>query len=247
MKKKIIILTLIACVFGVWIFITGQKRSEQSDNTVPNKNVTVIKDDIVYSWTKVSDLSKISLYPNYTEQLRTDELIKKYNCSSLINGGFYSKLDKPLGLFVTNGNTLSSAINSSLFNGFFIIDNNQTRITYNKPGGTPTIALQTGPVLFFDGEPVDLRLIRDTQSRRSVAVVTKDRQVIFMSIYNKGSVFTGPKLDDLPLFLNKIEAETGYEFQSAINLDGGSASAFITKDANLEELVHIGSFFCVKD
>jgi hypothetical protein len=79
-----------------------------------------------------------------------------------------------------------------------------------------------------------------------IAMVTGDNKVIFMSIYNESSKFMGPYLADLPQILEIAQDKIGFLIADAINLDGGSASAFYFRDFQLSEASPIGGFFCVK-
>ncbi|RJR30058.1 hypothetical protein C4564_01180, partial [Candidatus Microgenomates bacterium] len=107
-------------------------------------------------------------------------------------------------------------------------------------------ALQTGPVLVENGSAVELSLARDKQARRIVAAITGSNELVFVAIYSPGSSFDGPYLEDLPLIVNHISEELNLNIADAINLDGGTASAFYSENTHISELSPIGSFFCVK-
>jgi hypothetical protein len=50
----------------------------------------------------------------------------------------------------------------------------------------------------------------------------------------------------MPDVMSKIMEVSSISFKDVINLDGGSASAFISKDKTLQEFSPIGSFFCIQ-
>lgn len=79
------------------------------------------------------------------------------------------------------------------------------------------------------------------------AAVTLSQQIVFMTIYTADAVFGGPLLGDLPAFVDAIAKRESLPFVSAINLDGGSASAYSSKNVSLDELTPVGSIFCIKE
>jgi len=79
-----------------------------------------------------------------------------------------------------------------------------------------------------------------------ISAVTGDNKLIFMVIYDPKSVFLGPELVDLPQIVSLVSAENDLNIADAINLDGGSASAFKSRDFSLSEISPVGSFFCLQ-
>mgnify|MGYP001590102184 CR=1 FL=1 len=79
-----------------------------------------------------------------------------------------------------------------------------------------------------------------------VGVVTDEDRLVFLSFYNPISYYLGPNLEDLPGLLKSFEKETGIQIKDAINLDGGTASAFYAEGVSLTELRPIGSYFCAR-
>ncbi|KKW11013.1 MAG: hypothetical protein UY49_C0010G0009, partial [Microgenomates group bacterium GW2011_GWC1_49_7] len=68
---------------------------------------------------------------------------------------------------------------------------------------------------------------------------------LFLTVYKEDSVFEGPLLADLPKVIQKINTEENLGIVDALNLDGGSASAFDNGETSLSELTPVGSLFCV--
>lgn len=168
-----------------------------------------------------------------------------HSCQSGINGGFYDTDGQPLGLFVA-GQIASKAIRSSLLNGFFTINAGTPSISQTPPEGNVRLGLQTGPRLLEDGSALPLRILRDERARRMVAAISSVNDVVFIALFSPDSVFDGPLLGDTPAIIRAISQQENINLVQAINLDGGSASAFYNQTVSLEELTPVGSMFCVK-
>lgn len=203
-----------------------------------------------------ADPSRISLYPNFEDKKTAKNLMEEYDCHMLINGGFYSSEDgenSPLGLFVSEGKVISKYRENKTHNGVFYIKNNQDPIVSRQtPSAGIFTAVQTGPVLIENNEEVELSLSKDKNARRMVAATTAENGLIFIAVYEEGTAFSGPRLIDLPQIVSKFSAENNISIKDAINLDGGSASAFYVKsgafgeEVALSEASPLGSFFCAK-
>lgn len=197
------------------------------------------------SWA-IADPEQVKLFSNLKEQEISEEIKIDKSCSILVNGGFYSKENAHLGLFISNYEAISNPIQSALFNGFLWIESDNASINSHLPDVNPRLALQSGPLLMQNGKPLLLDINNDEPNRRIVAAVTPDNKLIFLSAYYDGSKYQGPLLGQLPEIINLFKKQTGVDIVNAINLDGGSASVFISNYDRLNELTHIGSYFCVK-
>ncbi len=199
------------------------------------------------AWITISDPSAISLIPNFTQKRTARSLIDGRECQQVVNGGFYTKDYQPTGLFITDKKTIRNAIPNALFNGYFVIGTqNQAAAIFSVPQEHSRIALQTGPILIQNSTPLRLAIREDEFARRSVAAVSQKGVVMFLSIYEPENVWSGPKLADVPTILATLVARAHLDLRDAINLDGGSASAFIRPDLSLGELTAVGSFFCIR-
>ena len=252
--KITLILTSIVLV-GVYMF----KYKRAYEETVINEQGAIISEynnihtvvldekEYSYAWTQVNDLENLFLYPNFENKDTLEEGVKNYECQSLVSGGFYSKDSSPIGLFISEGKVVNKSAKNTLFNGYFILTkNDKVTIEKNYFGEPIRIGLQTGPILIQNEQPQKLSLVNDKNARRIVAALTNENELYFIVFYDKESVFLGPLLVDLPRLVNKIQDGMDIKFISAINLDGGSASAYYSEDIQLSELTPIGSFFCVK-
>jgi uncharacterized protein YigE (DUF2233 family) len=190
---------------------------------------------------------KLHLYPNFDQRLTATELKATNNCTVLINAGFYSKDNRPLGWFYTQGSLINRSIQSSLFNGYLCLSENGKYTISTSPTETMIVwGLQTGPILMQNSQPLGLKIRDDETARRSLAAITNDNQIFLAIVAGPSSSLSGPKLADLPQILKQIALAEGLEFTSAINLDGGTASAFLSGEISLKEITWIGSFFCIQ-
>lgn len=192
-----------------------------------------------------ADPSILTLIPNFTQKRTARSLIENKECDAVVSGGFYTKDNQPTGLFITEGTTIRSAIPNTLLNGYFVVDTqNRAAASFSVPTQTPRVGLQTGPVLMQDGKAMKLTIRDDEFARRVIVAIDTKDSVVFFVVYNPDNPYEGPKLADVPGLV--AEVATRLDIRDAINLDGGSASAFITEDLSLEELTAVGSFFCIK-
>lgn len=199
-----------------------------------------------YDYFTVSDPNALTLIPNFSKKADAKTLFDENRCMNGINGGFYDTANKPLGEFQVGGTYYGGQIENELVNGFVWADaSGSAIISSNLPYQSFRFALQTGPILLFNGLPIQLTINNDIGARRMVAAKSRQNQLIFLAIYNGDAVFDGPKLADVPTIIQNISNKEKLAIADAINLDGGSASTFYHGDTVLSELSPIGSLFCV--
>ena len=249
--KKILFLVLICCTFVYFcarFVFTKQKPStinyQLTTNNSPSfySSPTVSWNDITYAYEyfEVNDISKLTLIANFTQKKTSELLIKENTCQFAINGGYYDTNYKPLGLFMSPV-LKTSAIESSLINGYVTITN-MPSISFEQPNN-PTLALQTGPMLMADGNRLKLAIKNDEHTRRMIAAISSKGTLMFITIFVPETKVQGPQLGDLPDILKL----TTLDIVSAINLDGGNASMFKNRDIYIQEISSVGSLFCLKD
>lgn len=252
--KILILLTAITLV-GYYLFKntrdfnTTLRTEEKLDLSSTNNKQTIEVNgkEYAYAWVQISNSESLFLFPNFKEKYTLDEGVDNYDCKNLTSGGFYTETNSPIGLFISEEVKFNNKISSNLFNGYFILTKeNKPIISRDYSGVSVRIGLQTGPLLIQNGVIQKLALTGDKMARRIVVALTKEDEIYFITLYDKDSVFIGPLLADLPVLVSKIQDEIKVEFISALNLDGGAASAFYTQSIQLSELTPIGSFFCEK-
>ena len=195
----------------------------------------------------VADAADITLIPNFDQAKTAFDLFANQNCAGVVSGGFYTPEGSPTGLFISEGETLKKYTSSSFLNGVYSINDFETpRIGRAVPRDHLRLGLQAGPVFVENSFGQNLSILRDEEKRRVVVGVTGENKTVFIIFYDPESTFIGPKLEDLPQALKLFGEKTGIILADAMNLDGGSASAFYTAEVNLSEASPVGSFFCVK-
>ncbi len=256
MKTRLVL--FIFCMFAI-AFIAykmlgvSQELSSPPATPIPTKtpkeaDFTLNYRDIVYDYAFffVHDFRTLRLIPNFETQSRSSTLVSKNKCAQAINGGFYTKDSKPLGAFVSTAYQQPKKLTSSLFNGFFGFTDTQATITQDLDP-TYTSILQSGPLLLSDTTPLPLTIQNDEHARRSVVATTVDGRVLFVTFYIHDSIYNGPLLEDLPFVLKQFAFDQDIAIQTALNLDGGSATYFKNSETELPELTPIGSMICVQN
>ncbi len=197
-------------------------------------------------WFPVDPSSSLTLHSNFPQTQSSTDLMNQYHCTCLINAGFYSKQHQHIGLFVSDHQLLSPFQTNSLFNGILSLSSaNSPQISTSPPEPLPPTALQTGPILVLNHTPQTLHLTNDPSTRRSFALITTNRHLILALITSIDSTTTGPFLTQLPQIISQFAHHAQLSLDSAINLDGGTASAILDSTTHIHELNPIGAFFCL--
>lgn len=197
---------------------------------------------------KISEPQKLILLPNFEEKLSSTTLYQNNNCRFLANGGFYDQQDRPLGWFFTQDKLWKKESKSALLNGFLALNKEGIILLDEVFPTSPVIwGLQTGPVLIFKDKPLELKMVKDEPARRMVAAINQNDELFFVMVTGSKSLASGPFLADLPLIIKQIGQGLSEDFKIAINLDGGTASAFLSQGQSIKEYTWIGSFFCLQE
>ncbi len=253
---------IIICIIGIaWFaFKTTTTQSPEwittPDVPTPIPSETKEERSLAYAvdgqpfrvaWFAVEDAAAIKLIPNFTQKASSISIVKEHKCTALTNAGFYSKENTPIGMFVVEGKQLNAYQPNALFNGFFSVDTTgSASIIIELPQGTPRIIVQSGPLFITNGSARKLVIRNDEPARRIIMAQTNDNTVVFLALYSEENMFAGPKLAEVPKHLKEVEKLLGVRFANALNLDGGSASAFIANGISITEFTPVGSFFCVR-
>jgi exopolysaccharide biosynthesis protein len=247
-----------AILAGVWVTkqivevreVAGEPRvlSQTEESLVmPTDSLAKKIGDYKYVLASEIDPAKLRLIANYSEQLPASDLYYGNSCEFGINGGFYDTGNKPLGLLILNRTQLANKKTSKLFNGFAFIQDSRFKIQDSIPDSQNiSFGVQSGPILMSDGEPANLAMASDKPARRVIMGNTKDGMVVFLSIFDATVENLGPYLAELPSLVEQISKVENISLESAINMDGGRASAFYSRDASLAEVEPVGSFWCAK-
>lgn len=256
MKKILLIILILSSVFYIFFLITKTKKTDKSSNIDPiitnieesstsNTDSSLTLLGYNFSQITLTEKSNVRIFSNLDNKLTSKDAKSKYNCDYLVNGGFYTKDNKHVGLFISEGDTISNSISNNLFNGFLSITSQGKLYITNYPKTSSYFSTQSGPLLIFNQTKQSLNLGNDKNSRRIIALTTTIDQSLFLAIYDKNSPIKGPKLSELINLLKEFENLNNIIIKNALNLDGGSHSAFLSIDTNLSEISPVGSFICI--
>lgn len=213
-----------------------------SQNEEDSETEEIEESGLKVSWIVERYVDDIDLHSNLNEKLTSDQAISTYSCLNLVTAGFYSDQNGHIGLFIDDGVILSEEVDHKTFNGYFSITGNRPLISRQPPVKADE-AVQAGPLLILNDEVLEFKSNQE-RSRRVIAATNRLGNVIFITFYDGANRLYGPSLSELPGLLKDLEDRTSIDIYSAINLDGGSHSAFISEELKLKELSTMGSYFC---
>jgi len=237
---------------GLFNFLTPpstlQDPTSQPTNQSSLNSTTFNAQTYNYHYFIVDQPQNLTLHSNLDQKQDSTQLVKDFQCQSLINGNFYDDSDNHLGWLYNYPNQISPTRTNDLFNGYLYLDSsNQLHLDTSNPNHQVIWGIQSGPILISNNYPRKLTLNTDQSRRRSLAAITDQNQLILLMITDNSSQLLGPSLTQLPNILTQIATEQNWQLTNAINLDGGSASAFYHQDTHINEINPIGSFFCLKE
>lgn len=219
---------------------TGMPTPIQAQPTITSNGTLY-----TYAVFQVKNPEKLTLIANPEGKHSFQELVKQNSCKSAINAGFYDTEGKPLGLFKTRDAIIHEQTSSALLDGYIWTDRvGGIGIGTHIPSQALSIALQNGPLLITNGENHTLTIKNDESARRSFAGIALDNTLWFGIITVPDNTFSGPLLADLPTVIRDIGTHLDIAWISAINLDGGSASAYESDMHSVSELTPVGGIFC---
>lgn len=259
MKHVLLLLTALALMGGlllIWKRIPAGDERAMSFRIIPatptpvlaagSAGLSLYGTDLKYGFTLAGPGRKILLIPNFEVSSASAMVYENHDCTALVNGGFYDTRGQPLGLFAVGDRVYSGNRQDALFDGYLSLDRDGTvSLGYSAPTATSEWILQTGPVMMDQSSPRRLAIRNDEPARRSVAAVTAGGELVLISIFDSSNVFLGPKLEEVPDIVAQISETENLNLESAVNLDGGSASAYRSSDLKLSELTPVGSFICI--
>lgn len=202
---------------------------------------------ISYDFTSAA-AENIGLVSNMPVSTDSASAMRSNNCSALTSAGFYTKEQSPLGLFRIGSHIFSPEIQSALVDGFVSVSaDNHISIGQNSAGPSNSkFIFQSGPLVRIHGAVRPLKIRSDEYARRLVAAVSESQKLHIIVLFDGEVPFSGPLLSQVPDIIESISAKESLGLTDAVNLDGGSASVFITDNRTLGELSPAGGFFCIK-
>ncbi len=191
----------------------------------------------------------VEIIPNFNKNNTSDFIYKEYGCDTLINGGFYEKSGKPLGLYYLNGVFYGDTKNSVIYNGILALDKNSNwEIFYTKDlkiYDNFNFYMQSGPVIKYAGLNIDINT-EDSNARRIIFAREVNNGYSVIILTGIDNFNDGPNFKQVSRIFDILEEKENIKIDYAINLDGGNSSLFIDKSYSLKESVFSGSFICFK-
>jgi uncharacterized protein YigE (DUF2233 family) len=143
------------------------------------------------------------------------------NCLAGVNGGYFDADYAPIGLLIVDGKTIAPLQRARLLSGVLTASSREVQILRVREFSRQRrlkAAIQCGPFLVDLGRRV--RGLEETRSARRTfaAVGGSDRAAL--------GFCTEVSLPDLAKVLATTQLADGFEISRALNLDGGSSSAF---------------------
>jgi hypothetical protein len=150
-------------------------------------------------------------------------VMRREGCLAGVNGGYFDPDFAPLGLRIMDAKVVRPAIRARLMTGVLLSTGGGIqilRINEYSPKRKATAGVQCGPLLIDGGLPVQ-GLNVDRMARRTFAAVAGDRAAI--------GLCSETSLAGVAQILTSIRLGDAGKPARALNLDGGSSSAFYFK------------------
>jgi uncharacterized protein YigE (DUF2233 family) len=161
-----------------------------------------------------------------------------------VNGGYFDPEDAPVGLLVSDGQTISRLGKAKLLSG--VLSTSRGRIEIVRAGDFSMnakiqTAVQCGPLLVERGNAVGGLNDRRTARRTFAAIDGKGRAMLGVS--------SAVTLAQLGQILSLTNSAAKMKISRALNLDGGSSSAFwfrgAPKNFSIPELKTVRDFVAI--
>lgn len=148
-------------------------------------------------------------------------VMTRENCLCAVNGGYFDADFKPIGLRIVNGQTIAALRRARLITGVLLASSRGIQIVRAgefSPRQKIAAAIQCGPFLIDASRPV--RGLNDSQRARRTFAATGTNGRALLGICSDVS------LAELATILATSRIATDSKIERALNLDGGSSSAF---------------------
>ena len=148
-------------------------------------------------------------------------IMKREKCVCSVNGGYFDPEFKPIGLRISNGETFSPLRRARMITGILLQSDrgiDVIRVGEFSRAKRIASAIQSGPFLVESSTPV--RGLNSSQlARRTFAgIANRDRALL--------GVCSDVSLSELANILATVAVAGNSKIRRAMNLDGGSSSAF---------------------
>lgn len=160
------------------------------------------------------------IYNPEVPPMNLKSIAERSRAIAAINGSFFDIDGKPLGLLISDGQTINGKIAThSLYSGIFYIKDNIPRIAYRENFSPLSIkhAVQVGPLLVMDGKAIEeIKDIHSINYRSGIAIDGLNKIIIYATDtqYNGVSWYELMQLMRFP-DINCLHV---------LNLDGGGST-----------------------
>ncbi len=149
------------------------------------------------------------------------QAMRRDNCLAGVNGGYFDEKFAPLGLRITNGQIIAPLQRARLITGVLVASSRGVQIVrsreFSRRSGV-SAAVQCGPFLVDRSQPI-AGLNNSRPARRSFAAVTTPNRALV-------GVCSQLSLAELSRMLATTSFAGDLKIERALNLDGGSSTAF---------------------
>jgi len=149
------------------------------------------------------------------------EMMRHEKCLAGVNGGYFDENFAPLGLRIANGQMIAPLQRARLITGVLVASPRGVQIMrareFSRRLGV-SAAIQCGPFLVDRGQPIS-GLNDSHLARRTFAATTGGSRALI-------GVCSGVSLAELAKILATTSLAEDLKIERALNLDGGSSSAF---------------------
>jgi exopolysaccharide biosynthesis protein len=149
------------------------------------------------------------------------EMMRHEKCLAGVNGGYFNENFAPLGLRIANGQMIAPLQRARLITGVLVASPRGVQIVRSREFSRRlgvTAAIQCGPFLVDRGQPIS-GLNDSHLARRTFAATTSSSRAL-VGVCSKVS------LAELAKILATTSLAEDLKIERALNLDGGSSSAF---------------------
>jgi exopolysaccharide biosynthesis protein len=151
----------------------------------------------------------------------SSEIMTREKCIAGVNGGYFSSDFAPVGLLISDGKMIAPLQRARLLTGVLVASSRKVQILrVGEFSRQPKMdaAIQCGPLLVDHYEPV--RGLNNSVLARRTFAATGTNQRVMLGLSSEVS------LADLATILVTTPLAENFKIQRALNLDGGSSSAF---------------------
>jgi uncharacterized protein YigE (DUF2233 family) len=165
--------------------------------------------------------SALRVVDNADGEANLADAMPQNKCVAGVNGGYFDPNFAPIGLRVIDGKTVKPLVRARLLTGVLMSTSQGIRIArlseYSK-SAKPDAALECGPFLVDLG--VAVRGLNDTRAARRTFAAVDRRDHAAFGICSSASLAGAGKI------LSSVALAPDFKIWRALNLDGGSSSAF---------------------